>query len=164
MKYTPKCYFACIFQILPESSEDLEAAIEKILGVLQPEPFDGFTQEEVDAGVAEIDRELQQLQIKLDELEHADKEYLDREDLINPINEKQFRKMISINKRIEEEKRLISAGRRYPKRNVQERNYAELEVPDEDQFIFCDDCNMEYLGDCPEHGALVVVKDKVAKG
>ena len=64
---------------------------------------------------------------------------------------------------VEAEKQRQAARKRYPKRNIQVRNYAELEVPDEDRFIFCDDCQVEYFGDCPEHGPLTVINDTVTK-
>ena len=85
---------------MPESEEDIEAIIEHILGVVQPEQFDGFTREEVEVRVAELNRDIELIHIKLAELDHADKAYLDREDLINPINEKQFNKMVAINKKV----------------------------------------------------------------
>ena len=157
-------------QFTPESAEDIEAIIEKILAIVQPEPFDGFESVEVEARVSELDGDIEHIQMKLDELElagksgySAHKAYLDREDLVNPINEKQFKKLTAVNKRVEEEKRREAGRKRYPRRSVPARNYAELEVPNEDRFIFCDECHMEYLGDCPEHGPLVIVSDKVAK-
>ncbi|XP_064647498.1 histone-lysine N-methyltransferase PRDM9-like [Lineus longissimus] len=49
---------------------------------------------------------------------------------------------------------------RYPKRSLERKNYRELEVPDEDIFLFCEDCQKEYPGDCPVHGPLTIIKDK----
>ncbi|XP_062618847.1 zinc finger protein 708-like isoform X1 [Saccostrea cucullata] len=47
----------------------------------------------------------------------------------------------------------------YPLR-VQERlNYMDVEVPDDDDFIYCEECNQEHEGDCPIHGPLLVVTD-----
>ncbi|KAI8512814.1 Histone-lysine N-methyltransferase prdm9 [Branchiostoma belcheri] len=50
---------------------------------------------------------------------------------------------------------------RYPKRNIPRKNYKEVELPDDDHYLFCEDCNELYEGDCPVHGPLTVVKDKV---
>ncbi|XP_064645917.1 histone-lysine N-methyltransferase PRDM9-like [Lineus longissimus] len=49
---------------------------------------------------------------------------------------------------------------RYPRRSLERKNYRELEVPDEDIFLFCEDCQKEYPGDCPVHGPLTIIKDK----
>nr|CAD7265283.1 unnamed protein product [Timema shepardi] len=48
---------------------------------------------------------------------------------------------------------------RYPKRNIERKNYTEGPVPDDDDYIFCDECDREWEGDCPKHGALVYIKD-----
>ena len=53
--------------------------------------------------------------------------------------------------------------RRYQKLNIPQKNYALLEVSDDYQFIFCEDCNIEYLGFCPLHEPLFVVQDKTVK-
>ncbi|XP_066275170.1 histone-lysine N-methyltransferase PRDM9-like [Branchiostoma lanceolatum] len=54
---------------------------------------------------------------------------------------------------------------RYPQRNIPRKNYKEVELPDDDHYLFCEDCNELYEGDCPVHGPLTVVKDKeVPKG
>ncbi|XP_021927666.1 histone-lysine N-methyltransferase PRDM9-like isoform X2 [Zootermopsis nevadensis] len=50
-------------------------------------------------------------------------------------------------------------GRRYPKRSLARKNYMEGNVLDDDEYIFCDDCNQEWAGDCLVHGALTVVED-----
>ncbi|XP_064595822.1 histone-lysine N-methyltransferase PRDM9-like [Liolophura sinensis] len=47
----------------------------------------------------------------------------------------------------------------YPKRNRPLTNYMDLEVPDDDSFLYCEECNKEYEGDCPEHGALHSIED-----
>ncbi|KAJ9577987.1 hypothetical protein L9F63_025154 [Diploptera punctata] len=49
--------------------------------------------------------------------------------------------------------------RRYPKRSVPRKNYTEGEIPDDDDYIFCDDCDHEWEGDCPIHGPLQIVQD-----
>ncbi|KAE8748173.1 hypothetical protein FOCC_FOCC005176 [Frankliniella occidentalis] len=54
---------------------------------------------------------------------------------------------------------------RYPTRAGTRRSYAEPEVPDYDDFLFCDDCEEEFEGDCPVHGALEIIADtEVAVG
>ncbi|CAC5377323.1 PRDM7_9 [Mytilus coruscus] len=40
---------------------------------------------------------------------------------------------------------------RYPQRQLPKTNYMYLEVPDDDEFIYCEDCEREYEGDCPVH-------------
>ncbi|KAH7933366.1 hypothetical protein HPB49_012002 [Dermacentor silvarum] len=48
---------------------------------------------------------------------------------------------------------------RYPRQQRKEVNYMEcVEGPDE-EYLFCDDCKMDYPGDCPVHGPLMQVKD-----
>ncbi|XP_013791986.1 probable histone-lysine N-methyltransferase PRDM7, partial [Limulus polyphemus] len=49
---------------------------------------------------------------------------------------------------------------RYPRRSVGKKDYREAEIPDDDHFIYCDDCEDEYEGDCPVHGPLLVIEDK----
>ncbi|XP_052786373.1 histone-lysine N-methyltransferase PRDM9-like [Mya arenaria] len=49
--------------------------------------------------------------------------------------------------------------------NLRERtaaNCMNLEPPDDDHFLFCEECNKEYHGDCPIHGPLTFVPDKQA--
>ncbi|XP_015772146.1 PREDICTED: histone-lysine N-methyltransferase PRDM9-like [Acropora digitifera] len=41
--------------------------------------------------------------------------------------------------------------------------YCEAEVPDDDHYIFCEDCHDLYYGDCPKHGPLQVIEDKDAE-
>ncbi|XP_049274720.1 histone-lysine N-methyltransferase PRDM9 [Rhipicephalus sanguineus] len=48
---------------------------------------------------------------------------------------------------------------RYPRRQRKEVNYMECEEGPDDDYLFCDDCNMDYPGDCPVHGPLIQVKD-----
>nr|XP_022303385.1 putative zinc finger protein 66 [Crassostrea virginica]XP_022303386.1 putative zinc finger protein 66 [Crassostrea virginica] len=47
----------------------------------------------------------------------------------------------------------------YPLRVQQRLNYMDVEVPDDDDFIFCEECNREHEGDCPYHGPLKIVND-----
>ncbi|KAK3908681.1 Histone-lysine N-methyltransferase PRDM9 [Frankliniella fusca] len=54
---------------------------------------------------------------------------------------------------------------RYPKRAGTRRTYTEPELQDDDDYLFCDECQKEWEGDCPEHGPLEVVADtEVAVG
>ncbi|XP_037526112.2 histone-lysine N-methyltransferase PRDM9-like [Rhipicephalus sanguineus] len=48
---------------------------------------------------------------------------------------------------------------RYPRQQRKEVNYMECEEGPDDDYLFCDDCNMDYPGDCPVHGPLIQVKD-----
>ncbi|XP_013089835.2 zinc finger protein 62 homolog isoform X1 [Biomphalaria glabrata] len=41
------------------------------------------------------------------------------------------------------------------------RNTGCIALPDEDDYIFCQECFLEYVGDCPEHGGLNIVLDAV---
>ncbi|KAK7477011.1 hypothetical protein BaRGS_00031691 [Batillaria attramentaria] len=47
----------------------------------------------------------------------------------------------------------------YTFRKRKETNYMKLEVPDDDEFLYCEECNQEHSGDCPVHGALLLVDD-----
>ncbi|XP_069101761.1 zinc finger protein 85-like isoform X2 [Argopecten irradians] len=38
-------------------------------------------------------------------------------------------------------------------------SYMKIEVPDDDEFLYCEECNKEYEGDCPVHGPLNIVED-----
>ncbi|XP_033745719.1 LOW QUALITY PROTEIN: probable histone-lysine N-methyltransferase PRDM7 [Pecten maximus] len=38
-------------------------------------------------------------------------------------------------------------------------SYMKIEVPDDDEFLYCEECNKEYEGDCPVHGPLDIVQD-----
>ncbi|KAL3183803.1 hypothetical protein MRX96_033874 [Rhipicephalus microplus] len=51
---------------------------------------------------------------------------------------------------------------RYPRRQRNEVNYMECEDGADEEYLFCDDCNMDYPGDCPVHGPLTHVKDTPA--
>ncbi|XP_077523343.1 histone-lysine N-methyltransferase PRDM9-like [Amblyomma americanum] len=78
-----------------------------------------------------------------------------------------FQKLVTISRTNISEKyelmlKLVEAGdRRYPKHAVKEVSYAE-DAEDQGssgQPSFCDDCGIDYPGDCPEHGPLTHVKD-----
>ncbi|XP_045178773.2 zinc finger protein 85-like isoform X2 [Mercenaria mercenaria] len=38
-------------------------------------------------------------------------------------------------------------------------NFMHLEAPDDDHFLYCEECNKEYDMDCPVHGALEYIRD-----
>ncbi|XP_035827333.1 histone-lysine N-methyltransferase PRDM9 [Aplysia californica] len=47
----------------------------------------------------------------------------------------------------------------YPLRKKRMTCYMALAIPDDDDFLYCEECNFEYDGDCPEHGPLLIVAD-----
>ncbi|KAL3855764.1 hypothetical protein ACJMK2_014966 [Sinanodonta woodiana] len=47
----------------------------------------------------------------------------------------------------------------YPLRENRATNFMALEPPDDDQFLYCEECNKEYEGNCLDHGPLIVVED-----
>ncbi|XP_076437962.1 histone-lysine N-methyltransferase PRDM7-like [Babylonia areolata] len=47
----------------------------------------------------------------------------------------------------------------YSFRKRKDVNYMKLEVPNDDEFIYCEECDQEFQGDCPEHGPFHVVDD-----
>ncbi|CAC5383651.1 PRDM7_9 [Mytilus coruscus] len=49
-----------------------------------------------------------------------------------------------------------SGRHRYPHRKIPLTNYMYLEVPDDDEFIYCEDCEREYEGDCPVHPCISI--------
>ncbi|XP_064381799.1 histone-lysine N-methyltransferase PRDM9-like isoform X1 [Halichondria panicea] len=48
----------------------------------------------------------------------------------------------------------FSTMRSYPKRHKTRKHYEEDVISDEDEYVFCEDCNEVYHGDCPVHGPL----------
>ncbi|KAL4222938.1 Histone-lysine N-methyltransferase prdm9 [Mactra antiquata] len=56
-------------------------------------------------------------------------------------------------------KKVKEDDKQYNLRERDESNCMMLEVPDDDQFIFCEECNKEYVSDCPIHGPLEHIKD-----
>ncbi|XP_077491939.1 histone-lysine N-methyltransferase PRDM7-like [Amblyomma americanum] len=52
-----------------------------------------------------------------------------------------------------------SSGSCYPRSQRNEVNYLECEENSDEEYLFCDDCGIDYPGDCPEHGPLAHVKD-----
>ncbi|KAL5020029.1 hypothetical protein ScPMuIL_002921 [Solemya velum] len=57
-------------------------------------------------------------------------------------------------------KKVAVEAHTYPLRKLQETNYMDLEVPDDDHFLYCEECNKEFDGDCPIHGPLITFEDK----
>ncbi|XP_048586840.1 histone-lysine N-methyltransferase PRDM9-like [Nematostella vectensis] len=54
-------------------------------------------------------------------------------------------------------------GARYPKRpRATPSNYREAEVPDDDHYLFCEECQELHYGDCPIHGPLESIPDTAA--
>ncbi|XP_048252026.1 histone-lysine N-methyltransferase PRDM7-like isoform X2 [Haliotis rufescens] len=47
----------------------------------------------------------------------------------------------------------------FPKCVILQKNYMDVEVPGDNRFLYCEDCNKEYEGDCSVHGPLLMVAD-----
>ncbi|XP_078361042.1 histone-lysine N-methyltransferase PRDM9-like [Oculina patagonica] len=43
-------------------------------------------------------------------------------------------------------------------------SYCEAEVPDDDHYIFCEECQDLHYGDCPVHGPLQIIEDRTQEG
>ncbi|XP_060558031.1 zinc finger protein 737-like [Ruditapes philippinarum] len=54
-----------------------------------------------------------------------------------------------------------SKKRVYEFRERKAVNFMHLEAPDDDHFLYCEDCNKEYDMDCPIHGPLQYIRDTV---
>ncbi|XP_077529429.1 histone-lysine N-methyltransferase PRDM7-like [Haemaphysalis longicornis] len=53
-----------------------------------------------------------------------------------------------------------SSGHRYPRRSRKVVDYTEGEGDDSgSEYLFCEDCDQDYPGDCPVHGPLTHVED-----
>jgi len=48
---------------------------------------------------------------------------------------------------------------RYPKR-TNRKNYREDDVPDDDHYVFCEDCDEFYFGECTVHTSMLFLADK----
>ncbi|KAK3742948.1 hypothetical protein QZH41_014188, partial [Actinostola sp. cb2023] len=60
-----------------------------------------------------------------------------------------------------EKKAHHDSGSRYPVRSrSMKASYREAEVPDDDHYLYCEECQDLYHGDCPNHGALQPMPDK----
>ncbi|XP_071481031.1 histone-lysine N-methyltransferase PRDM9-like [Diadema antillarum] len=53
---------------------------------------------------------------------------------------------------------------RYPRRAVSKKCYKEDDVPDEDHYIFCEECNEIYEGECMKHPLVIIRDTTVPKG
>ncbi|XP_059143954.1 histone-lysine N-methyltransferase PRDM9-like [Physella acuta] len=47
----------------------------------------------------------------------------------------------------------------YPLRRKRVTSYMSLHIPEDDEYLFCEECNIEYIGDCTEHGPLNILLD-----
>ncbi|CAG5119181.1 unnamed protein product, partial [Candidula unifasciata] len=47
----------------------------------------------------------------------------------------------------------------YPFRKIRMSSYMSLSTPDDDDYLYCEECRQEYDGDCPIHGPLLLVDD-----
>ncbi|XP_078667162.1 histone-lysine N-methyltransferase PRDM9-like [Branchiostoma floridae x Branchiostoma belcheri] len=141
------------------------------------EPFLGFQAEEVAeiksataTSLAELEEKMKTLELEIqreeargpwDRQETASESDcntdLEDEPVTAPL---QPEKLQVLEKEAVQEKEEIRTSR-FPQRNIPRKNYKEVEIPDDDHFLFCEDCNELYEGDCPVHGPLTVVKDKV---
>ncbi|XP_031563369.1 histone-lysine N-methyltransferase PRDM9-like [Actinia tenebrosa] len=64
----------------------------------------------------------------------------------------------------EKEKQNLEPGSRYPKRTrSMTASYREAEVPDDDHYLYCEECQDLYSGDCPNHGPLKAIPDNKLK-
>ncbi|KAI8503104.1 Histone-lysine N-methyltransferase prdm9 [Branchiostoma belcheri] len=145
------------------------------------EPFPGFQAEEVAemksataASLAELEEKMKALELEIQKQEAvgpwdkhesgSESDYsteLELEPVTAPL---QPEKLQVLEKEAVQEKEEIRTSR-YPQRNIPRKNYKEVEIPDDDHFLYCEDCNELYEGDCPVHGPLTVVKDKqIPKG
>uniref|UniRef100_H2ZFX7 Uncharacterized protein n=1 Tax=Ciona savignyi TaxID=51511 RepID=H2ZFX7_CIOSA len=57
----------------------------------------------------------------------------------------------------------VCAEDRYPKRNLAVVKYRDPKALKDDDFLYCDDCEKLYLGDCTIHGPYVNVEDTEIK-
>ncbi|KAI0221202.1 hypothetical protein LSAT2_027407 [Lamellibrachia satsuma] len=120
------------------------------------EEFEGYSDKEIKTAKRRCQKELKRCHRKLAKMETGDLvEDEEEETKETPKRKKQESQRVKGS--IKEEKH------HYPRRNIVRRDYTEMEVPDDDHYIFCDDCNREYEGDCPVHGPLVIIKDTEVK-
>ncbi|KAJ7387412.1 Histone-lysine N-methyltransferase prdm9 [Desmophyllum pertusum] len=63
-------------------------------------------------------------------------------------------------------KRTKSAKKKSPEERIhyatrgKKHSYCEAEVPDDDHYIFCEECQDLHYGDCPVHGPLQIIEDR----
>ncbi|XP_019646360.1 PREDICTED: histone-lysine N-methyltransferase PRDM9-like [Branchiostoma belcheri] len=140
--------------------------------------FLGFQAEEVAeiraataAGLAELEKKMKALELEIQEEEAAGpqdgQEEGSESDISTDLEEELLTTTLQPPKlqELKEPEPVVDREEtqrsRYPKRNIPRKNYKEVELPDDDHYLFCEDCNELYEGDCPVHGPLTVVKDKV---
>ncbi|CAH1256667.1 PRDM9 [Branchiostoma lanceolatum] len=145
------------------------------------ETFLGFQAEEVAemqaataASIAELEKKMKDLELEIQQEEAAGpqdgQEEGSESDISTDLEEELLTTTLQPVKQQELKKEPVedtgdTRKSRYPQRNIPRKNYKEVELPDDDHYLFCEDCNELYEGDCPVHGPLTVVKDKeVPKG
>ncbi|XP_078575263.1 uncharacterized protein LOC144861315 [Branchiostoma floridae x Branchiostoma japonicum] len=145
------------------------------------ETFLGFQSEEVAeiqaataASIAELEKKMEELELEIQQWEAAGpqdgQEEGSESDISTDLEEELLTTTLQPVKQQEQKKDPVvdteePRKSRYPQRNIPRKDYKEVEIPDDDHYLFCEDCNELYEGDCPVHGPLTVVKDKeVPKG
>ncbi|XP_066275163.1 histone-lysine N-methyltransferase PRDM9-like [Branchiostoma lanceolatum] len=126
------------------------------------------------ASIAELEKKMKDLELEIQQEEAAGpqdgQEEGSESDISTDLEEELLTTTLQPAKQQELKKEPVEDKRetrksRYPQRNIPRKNYKEVELPDDDHYLFCEDCNELYEGDCPVHGPLTVVKDKeVPKG
>ncbi|XP_030849723.1 probable histone-lysine N-methyltransferase PRDM7 [Strongylocentrotus purpuratus] len=53
---------------------------------------------------------------------------------------------------------------RYPRRAVSRKSYKEDDVPDDDHYIYCEDCHEVFEGECSKHPLTIIKDNPIAKG
>ncbi|XP_078584714.1 histone-lysine N-methyltransferase PRDM9-like [Branchiostoma floridae x Branchiostoma japonicum] len=143
--------------------------------------FPGFQPEEVaeiqattSAGIAELEKKMEELELEIQQWEAAGpqggQEEGSESDISTDLEEEFQTTTLQPPKQQEPKKEPVqdmgeTRKSRYPQRNIPRKDYKEVELPDDDHYLYCEDCNELYEGACPVHGPLIVVKDKeVPKG
>eukprot|EP00058_Branchiostoma_floridae_P005591 XP_002591079.1 hypothetical protein BRAFLDRAFT_119068 [Branchiostoma floridae] len=144
--------------------------------------FPGFQPEEVAemqaataASIAELEKKMEELELEIQQWEAAGSQDGQEEgsesDISTDLEEELLTTTLQPVKQQEPPKKEPVEDTeeprksRYPQRNIPRKDYKEVELPDDDHYLYCEDCNELYEGDCPVHGPLIVVKDKeVPKG
>ncbi|XP_041466345.1 histone-lysine N-methyltransferase PRDM9-like [Lytechinus variegatus] len=53
---------------------------------------------------------------------------------------------------------------RYPRRSVTRKCYKEEDVPDDDHYIYCEDCHEVFEGECSKHPLTIIKDNPIPKG
>ncbi|XP_063956495.1 histone-lysine N-methyltransferase PRDM9-like [Lytechinus pictus] len=53
---------------------------------------------------------------------------------------------------------------RYPRRSVTRKCYKEEDVPDDDHYIYCEDCHEVFEGECSKHPLTIIKDNAIPKG